>query len=305
MAMRRLPPLSAVRVFEAAARHQNFTQAATELGMTQAAVSYQIRLLEQRLGVPLFVRAKGRVSLTAPGLRIAADVSRAFDVLDGAFATLRTEDDSRLVITSSYTFANTWLAWRIGAFQMAHPETAVRLKTEDSLVDFASSDVDVGIRTGLGEWPGLNAELLFRVDFTPMCSPGFLAGHGGHLKPEDLLHLPLIGPDDPWWAQWLSEAGVDIQDQPPRRGIRLGYQTHEGNAAMGGQGMALLTPFFWRNDVAEGRLVRPFAQVSRRDWGYWVVYPEQRRLVPKIRQFRDWLLTEVRRDLDALAVAGK
>ena len=301
--MRRLPPLSAVRVFESAARHENFTAAAGELGMTQAAVSYQIRLLEERLGVALFTRSKGRVILTDVGRRTAAESSRAFDVLDGAFAALRAEDESKLTITSSYTFANTWLAWRLGSFQMAHPDMAVRLLTDDSLVDFASSEVDVGVRTGMGEWPGLCADLLFTIDFTPMCSPEFLARHGGSLQPEDLPGLPLIGADDPWWAAWLSEAGVDISDQPPRRGIRLGYQAHEGHAAMAGQGVAMLTPFFWRNDVAEGRLVRPFAQVSTRDWGYWFVYPEHRRVVPKVSRFREWLLKAVKRDLVALAAA--
>ena len=301
--MRRLPPLAAVRAFEAAARHENFTQAAAELGMTQAAISYQIRLLEERLGVPLFRRERRRVVLTDAGRRLAAVAGRAFDALDGAFAAIRAEDEGMLTITTSYTFANTWFAWRLGAFQLANPEMAVRLLTDDSLADFAGEEGDVGVRTGLGEWPGLAADLLFRVNFTPMCSPAFLAEHGGTLRPEQLLELPRIGPDDPWWETWLKDAGVAVPEQQAPRGIRLGYQAHEGAAAMAGQGIAMLTPFFWRNDLAEGRLVRPFAQLSTRGWGYWLVYAEHRRLVPKIRRFRDWLLAEVARDLAALGAS--
>lgn len=300
--MRQIPPLPAVRVFEAAARHENFTRAGAELGMTQAAVSYQIRLLEERLGVALFRREKKKVLLTEPGRRASAEVSRAMDLLDSAFSALRAEDEGTLTVTTSYTFANTWFAWRLGAFQMTHPEMAVRMLTDDAVVDFAGSDVDVGVRTGQGDWPGLESELLFRVDFTPMCSPEFLERHGGSLKPTDLLEVPLIGPQDPWWAHWMREAGVDVPEGPPRPGVRLGYQAHEGFAAMAGQGVAMLTPFFWRNDIAEGRLVRPFGQVSSRGWGYWLVYAEHRRLVPKIKRFRDWLLAEVARDLKQLAV---
>lgn len=302
-AMRRLPPLASVRVFEAAARHENFTKAAAELGMTQAAVSYQIRLLEERLGLPLFRREKRRVMLTDPGRRVATEVGRAFDTLDGAFASLRAEDEGTLTVTSSYTFANTWLAWRLGAFQMANPEMALRMLTDDALADFASEEVDVGIRTGMGSWPGLSADLLFRINFTPMCSPAFLAQHGGDaLTPADLVRLPRIGPEDPWWPLWLRDAGVEITDDDlPRRGIRLGFQANEGHAAMAGQGMAMLTPFFWRNDLAEGRLVRPFRQLSTRGWGYWLVHAENRRMVPKIKRFREWLLAEVKRDLEALA----
>ena len=299
--MRQIPPLPAVRVFEAAARHENFTSAAAELGMTQAAVSYQIRLLEERLGVPLFVRSKRRVSLTDAGRTTAQQVSRAFDTLDGAFARLRSEDEAMLTISTSQTFANTWFAWRLGGFQMAHPNMGVRLVATDDLADFVTDDVDVAVRAGReAVWPGLEAELLFRVNFTPMCSPDFLARHGGALEPADLLRLPLISPQDDWWGHWLREAGVDVPDGPIRPGIRLDSQAHEGNAAIAGQGVAMLTPFFWRMDLAQGRLVRPFAQLSSRGYGYWLVYPEHRRNVAKIKRFRDWLRAEVEGDLQTL-----
>lgn len=299
LAMRSLPPLASVRVFEAAARHENFTSAAAELGMTQAAVSYQVKLLEERLGLKLFRREGRGVVLTEPGRRAAREVSAAFDGLDAAFAGLRTEDESVLTVSTTDTFANTWLAWRLGGFQMRYPDMAVRLVASDRLVDFAADDVDVVVRAGVdaAAWPGLSADKLVDVHFTPMCSPGFLARHGGTLTPADLLNLNRISPQDPWWSHWLREAGVTVPDGPIRGGIRLDSQSHEGNAAIAGQGVAILTPFFWRYDLAEGRLVRPFGQVSSRGYAYWLACPDHRRKVPKIKRFREWLLAEVAEEL--------
>ena len=218
--MRRLPPLAAVRVFEAAARHENFTAAANELGMTQAAVSYQVKLLEERLGAPLFRREKRRVVLTDAGRKAAPQITRAFDAIDAAFGAIRADDEAVLTVSTSNTFANTWLAWRLGSFQMNHPEMAVRLLTSDALADFVSDDVDVAIRAGLGGWDDLHEELLIRIDFTPMCSPGFLRRHGP-FTPEDMLRVPQISPHDPWWPFWLREAGVEVPEGPPRVGVRL------------------------------------------------------------------------------------
>ena len=293
--MRRLPPLSAIRVFEAAARLGNFTRAAEELGMTQAAVSYQMKLLEERLGAPLFRRDGRRVALTDAGARAAPQVSRAFDAIDSAFARVRAEEEGLLVISTSNTFANAWLAWRLGSFQMRHPEMAVRLDANDAIADLESGEVDCAIRAGRGNWPGMAEDLLLRIDFTPMVSPAFLDRHGP-ISPHDLLHLPLISPHDPWWSVWLREAGVDVPEGPPRPGVRMDSQAHEGHAAIASQGVAMLTPFFWRNDLAEKRLVRPFDQVSTRGYAYWFVVPEGRRQVPKIKRFREWLLDEIGRE---------
>ena len=293
--MRHLPPLAAVRVFEAAARHQNFTTAAAELGMTQAAVSYQIRLLEERLGTPLFVRERRRVRLTDVGARAAAQLTPAFDAIDAAFAMVRAEDASVLTISTTHTFASTVLAWCLGAFQVAHPEMAVRMTTGDALVDFAVDEADVAIRVGLGGWPGLAQDRLMAVDYTPMCSPAFLARNGGTIAVADLLHLPLVSPHDHWWSNWLAEAGVPIVEGALRTGVRLDTQANEGHAAMAGQGVAMLTPFLWRNDMAEGRLVRLFDQASSDGHAYWLVYPEHRRRVAKIARFRAWLLAEMAR----------
>ncbi|HTI31887.1 MAG TPA: LysR substrate-binding domain-containing protein [Sphingomonas sp.] len=291
--MRQLPPLAAVRAFEAAARHQNFTSAANELNMTQAAVSYQVKLLEERVGTTLFKRERGRVLLTEAGRAVADDVTRAFDLIDGGFGRLRRDLGATLTISTTMTFANTWLAWQLGSFQLANPELAVRLEADATLVDFANSNADVAIRSGHGDWPGLHADLLLRVEFTPMCSPGFLERHGGRLNPADLLNVPLIGADDPWWPYWLGEAGVNVAPGDIRAGVRLDSQASEGHAAMAGQGVAMLTPFFWRNDMAEGRLVQLFDQVSTRGFGYWLVVLEARRHLPKVRRFRDWLLATI------------
>src|SRR5688500_1255685 len=307
--MRQLPPLSAVRVFAAAARHEHFTAAADELGMTQAAVSYQIRALEDRVGAKLFERSKGRVKLTDAGRRLVAPLTDAFDRMDAAFTALRTEDENLLSISTTSTFANTWLAWRIGGFQMEHPQLAVKLDANNSLVDFAAADVDVAIRAGEGQWPGLDATRLFEIDYTPICSPWFLeqwkAEHGGReMEPADLVDLPRVSANDPWLDHWLRERGVEVPDRPPRPGIQLDSQTAEGTAAMAGRGIAMLTPFFWRYDLTEGRLARPFKEVSSRGWGYWLVCPEHRRHTPKIKRFCEWLLPTARADHEAAATAG-
>lgn len=307
--MRKLPPLAAVRVFEAAARHEHFTAAAEELGMTQAAVSYQIRSLEDRVGAKLFERSKGRVRLTDAGRRLVLPLTDAFDRMDAAFAALRAEDESLLTISTTQTFANAWLVWRIGAFQVSHPDMAVRLDTSQQLVDFAREDIDLAVRAGAGQWPGLVAEPLIPIDYTPMCSPDFLAEQekrlGRPLEPADLLTLPLIGKgDDPWWIDWLRKAGVPEPHQRPSPGILLDSQASEGHAAMAGQGVALLTPFFWRNDLNDGWLVRPFELVTTFHFGYWLVYPEHRRHTPKIKRFREWLLPLVQEDQAAVGDVG-
>ena len=293
--MRRLPPLAAIRAFEAAARTENFTAAAAELGMTQAAVSYQVKSLEERLGAPLFVRERGRVRLTPLGTRLLPSLSSAFDTIETAFASHRQEDESLLTVTTTHTFANTWLAWRLGAFQMEHPDLAVRLSTSNEVIDLRSGDTDVAIRAGVGDWDGLEKHKLFDVDFTPMASPCCMAEarktFGADFAPADLLHLPLISPQDSWWEQWFKDWGVETDGRPqPRGGLRLDNQANEGHAAMGGQGFALMSPFLWVNDIDQGRLVAPFAdKLSRRGWSYWLVYPTERRLLPKIKRFREWL----------------
>ena len=295
--MRKLPPMSTVRVFEAAARTENFTAAAAELGMTQAAVSYQVKALEERLGAALFLREKGRAKLTPLGQRLLPQLSQAFDAIEAAFASHKAEDESLLTVTTTHTFANTWLAWTLGGFQMEHPDLAVRMTTSNGIVDLRSGEADLAIRAGLGNWPGLETHKLMESDFTPMASPGCIEKVerelGRKLEPADLLNMPLIGPGDEWWMRWFADAGVPPDQQPSRRGIRLDSQANEGHAAMGGQGFALLTPFLWRGDVAQGRLVQPFERTSTAGYAYWLAYPPERRMVPKVKRFREWLLAEM------------
>ena len=143
--------------------------------MTQAAVSYQVKSLEERMGAPLFVREKGRVRLTPLGARLLPALSNAFDTLEAAFASHREEDESLLTITTTHTFANTWLAWRLGAFQIDHPDLAVRMTTSNDLIDLRSGDADVAIRAGRGDWEGLEHHELFKSSFTPMASPACVA----------------------------------------------------------------------------------------------------------------------------------
>src|SRR5690348_9976365 len=305
--MRRLPPLAAIRAFEAAARTENFTAAAAELGMTQAAVSYQVKSLEERMGAPLFVREKGRVRLTALGTRLLPALSSAFDTIEAAFASHREEDESLLTITTTHTFANTWLAWRLGAFQIAHPELAVRMTTSNELTDLRSGEADVAIRAGRGDWEGLEHYELFKSSFTPMASPECVAEIeaelGRKLEPSDLPRQHLINPSDDWWMQWFADNGVPTDDAVFRRpGVRLDSQADEGHAAMAGQGFALLTPLLWKGDVAAGRLCAPFPdRISTRGWAYWLVFPSERRTIPKVRRFREWLVAEME---SALAELG-
>jgi LysR family transcriptional regulator, glycine cleavage system transcriptional activator len=298
-AMSKLPPLTAIRAFEAAARLGSFTKAAQELGMTQAAISYQVKLLEDRVGAPLFLREPRRVVLSEIGKRLAPQVSEAFQRLGAAFAALRETTSGVLSITAVHTFATNWLVPRLGAFQLAHPDIAVRLEVSSRNVDFAREEFDVGIRGGNGAWPGLKAHRLLAGEFTPLLSPALLARAGPLESPADLLRLPRLDIDDEWWRRWFELAGVP--DVSPPTGGTLGgtltveVQSMAGTAAIAGQGVAILMPAFFTADIAAGRLVQPFDLVATDAHSYWLVYPEERRNTPKIRAFCNWILAEVER----------
>ena len=265
--------------------------------MTQAAVSYQVKLLEERLGAALFVREKGRARLTPLGGRLLPPLTRAFDAIEAAFAAHREDDEGLLTVATTFTFANTWLAWRLGAFQVEHPDLAVRLATANKLVDLKAGEADVAIRAGAQPTEGLDNFELMKVDFSPMCAPSFLNLIEGQLgrpiEPGDLPNVPLISSEDPWWDAWFAAAGVEGANRPRRAGLRLDSQADEGHAAMGGQGFVLLTPAFWRNDVRDGRLVQPFELTATAGFRYWLAIAPERRQVPKIKRFREWLLGQV------------
>lgn len=288
-----LPPLSAIRVFESAARHASFTRAAEELGMTQAAVSYQIKILEERVGAPLFLRRPRQVELTDIGRRLAPALTEAFETMRGAFASLRADMEGVLTISVLATFAANWLVHRLGSFQMRFPSLAVRLETSDQLIDFATVNVDVAIRSGKGHWPGLEAHELIKAEFTPMLNPALAESVGGIHEPADLLKLKAIDASDPWWKIWYAAAGIDNPQIQGNTQNRFGAQHLEGRAAAAGQGVGILTPAFHRLEIASGQLIQPFDLVCDNGLAYWLAYPKSRRNAPKIRAFREWILSEL------------
>lgn len=290
-----LPPLAAIRAFEAAARLLSFTRAAEELAMTQAAVSYQIKVLEERVGQPLFIRKPRQVELTETGRALAISSTEAFRILAESYEQARTGGQGTLSISTIPTFAANWFALHLGSFHVAHPSIAVRLETANRMVDFAQENIDIGIRTGgKGVWPGLVSHRLFMADFTPMLSPALAASIGGVKKPADLLKLPILDAGDPWWTAWFDLAGIDARENlAARTRSQLGSQAFEGRAAVAGVGVAILTRELFAAELASGSLVAPFDIVGNDGHAYWMVYQEARRNVPKIRAFRDWMLAEI------------
>ena len=301
----RLPPLNTLRVFDAVVRHMSFTRAASELGMTQAAVSYQIKLLEDRIGAPLFQRLTRKLVLTDAGQRLAPVVADIFLRLRAVFGSFSSRNDGILAISSVITFTTNWLVPRIGKFQMAWPEIAVRMETDSRLVDFAREEFDIGIRGGRlarGIWPGLASDLLMSVDLMAFCTPELLAQYGPVSAPADLLKMPLIGefnPDRPHpdgieadWRSWFQAAGEPTIEIPPLKS-RFATQQLEAAAALTGQGVALLTPEFFRAEIDSGRLI-PLSPVRVRDVeSYYLVCLASRREMPKIKAFREWIQQEL------------
>jgi LysR family glycine cleavage system transcriptional activator len=294
----RLPPLAAIRAFEAAGRHENFSRAAEELGMTQAAISYQIRQLEDRVGKPLFVREKGRVRLSDSGRRLLPALSSGFAGIADAFDGLREEDEDVLSVNTSVSMGGTWLSSRIGRFQLRHPDLAVKISLDNERIDFGLGGIDAAIRTGYGEWDGLRADFLFRQHFAPICAPSFLE-HNTIERPEDLLRAERLGPNDSLWTGWFAAAGIG-EPPPPRRGIVLDSQLQEANTMLSGFGIAMMTPLFWKADLESGRLVQPFATLYLPGTAQYLVHPASRAGVRKIERFREWLHAEIAADRDFL-----
>lgn len=285
-----LPPLAAIRAFEAVARHLSFTRAAEELGMTQAAVSYQIRILEERIGVPLFLRKPRQIALSETGATLFPPVRQAFELMREAFADTRGKVDNLLTISSVQTFASNWLAQNLGLFQIACPDIAVRLDTSSDMVDLIDGEVDIGIRSLPGpQGQGLVSHLLVKADFSPLLSPA-LAATIDLQSPADLLRLPILDARDDWFNQWFAAAGVHDYSAEGRSGLMMGVQGLLGTAAMAGRGVAMLTPAFFREELASGRLIQPFPLLATAGHGYYLVYAESRRNALKIRLFRDWML---------------
>jgi len=286
-------PLSSIRVFEAAARLNSFTRAAEELGMTQAAVSWQIKALETRLGISLFRRLPREVRPTEPGERLSRAATEAMTLLRRAFAEVTEADHGVLSITTLTTLATQWLAPRLGAFQLANPGLAVRLDTSPRILNLAQENMDIAIRAGDGQWPGVEAALLMPSVFTPLCSPE-MCGGANLSTPADLLDAPRVGAEAEW-AAWFASAGVATTTRPASR-LQADIQGLEVAAALGGQGVALGSPILYAREIAAGLLVRPFPQTVKLSMGYWLAWPEDRRRSRKIASFRDWVLAEAAAD---------
>jgi LysR family transcriptional regulator, glycine cleavage system transcriptional activator len=305
MKLSRQIPLNTLRVFESVARLMSFTKAGQELGMTQTAVSYQIKLLEETLDQPLFLRRPRQIEFTEAGSRLAPRVAEAFGLIETALSDVRATRDETLTINTTPTFAAHWLARRIGNFQLKMPHIAVRLITSTSMANPDSDAGDVFIRYGQGVWSGMEAHHLMDVDFTPMLSPRLLEYVGPLKTPRDLLKCKIIDPGDPWWRHWFDAAGVSETDLDRRPRNLFGSQTLEASSAIAGHGVAILTPAFYREDLSSGRLVMPFSLVCNDEAGYWFAFAESRRNQAKIKAFRDWILRDIADDDDLKPLVAK
>ena len=294
MDLRQLPALNAIKSFEAAARHESFSRAADELFVTHGAVSHQIRALEEELGVKLFIRDGKRVRLTDIGRRYAAQVRHALISLAEATREIRAGDrDRRLVVSMLSSFAARWVTPRIGSFIEANPQWDLELQSTNALTDFARDDVDVAIRFGYGNYPGLHAELLLEEIFFPACSPTF---RGGDLPktPADLANVPLLRSDDEHWRIWFDAAGLN--DWPePKRGVLYQDSSNLLQAAIDGQGVALTRRSLAMPEVAAGRLVRLFDIDGPSPWQYFFICTPQMLETPRVKAFRNWVFDEVAR----------
>jgi LysR family transcriptional regulator, glycine cleavage system transcriptional activator len=303
---RRLPPLAALRAFEAAARHLSFTRAGKELHVTQTAISHQIRALEDLLGVRLFRRLPRGLALTEEAQRYLPAVREAFDRLDAATDELITARAGGPVTASVVpSFAARWLVPRLGRFRAAHPEIDLLISASLHLVDFARENVDLGIRMGRGHYPGLRVDRLFGEALMPVCSPALLEGSQPLRRPEDLRqHILLHDDDHTGWQLWLELAGVEGVD--PRRGPIFTDSGMVVQAAVEGQGVALARLALAAWDLATGRLTRPFDVSMPSDLAYYLVCPEATAERPRIAAVRAWLLAEAAayaRELERLAPA--
>ena len=298
---RRLPPLGALRAFEAAARHESFAKAADELAVTPAAVSQQIRQLEADLGVSLFRRLPRGLVLTQAGRSALPELGQAFAHLARAVEGVRGGSlVGPLVVSVIPSFAGRWLVPRLGAFVAAYPEIEITVRAEIRNVDFAREDVDVGIRYGKGIYPGLETRLLLTEYVSPVCAPGLLAGERPLRKLDDLRHHTLLhdrqlSSQEPslYWPTWLRDFGVDGWDYD--RGPGFTDSLMMLAACERGLGVALGRGGLCADELASGKLVRPFTQSRPADYAYYVVVPEGHGTAPRVRAFLAWLEAEAAR----------
>jgi LysR family transcriptional regulator, glycine cleavage system transcriptional activator len=293
-----LPPLGALRAFEAAARHMSFSRAAAELHVTPAAVSHQIHTLEQDLGVKLFHRLNRSIELTASAQVLLPGLSEAFAGIQSSVVRLRAHNDTgTLTVTASPSFAAKWLVLRLHRFQEQCPQIDVRISATDDVVDLGKGDFDLAIRYGTGNYPGLAVELLLKNEVFPACSPQLLAAGPPLRTPQDLSAHALIhdqaierDPLVPTWPMWLKAAGV--KDVPATSGLRFNNIHLALDAAIAGHGVVLAYSAIAAADLAAGRLVRLFSLALPDQFAYYIVTASGALERPKVKAFRNWLRRE-------------
>jgi LysR family transcriptional regulator, glycine cleavage system transcriptional activator len=298
--MRRLPPLNALRAFEAAARHMSFSKAAEELNVTPAAISQQIRALEDIAGVKLFRRLTRSLLLTDAGQIALPAMTEGLDRLaEGYRAMRRQEEAGVLTVSVAPSLGAKWLVPRLERFRARHPEFDIRIDASDRLVDFHRGDVDLAIRYGAGEYEGLTAHCLMSEFAAPVCSPALMQGAHQLRRPADLRHHTLLHSQwrmqhafAPNWRMWLKAAG--LTDIDAEHGPRFSEDNLVIQAAIAGQGVALVGQAVAAADLRAGLLVHPFGPPTRERhaYCYYVVYPDADADRPKVRAFTNWVLEE-------------
>ncbi len=313
----RLPPLNALRAFEAAARHLSFSKAAEELFVTPAAISHQIKALEEHLGVQLFRRLSRSLALTEAAQNCLPKLREGFDCLAGSVEVLREQEDSGILTASMPpALAAKWLVPRLDNFMLAHPEIEMRIAASSGLIDanggsndpmdLRRDDVDIAIRFGNGDYPGYHVERMLSLRSTLLCSPRLLKGRHPLRAPADLRHHTLLHSKSVFgyasgalWRLWLARAGVE--DIDVERGPWFSDTSLAIEAALDGQGATIAPPLLMLGDIVAGRLVMPFDVTVPLDYAYWIVCPEHAARQPKIVAFSEWLHEEVRNDEAMLA----
>jgi LysR family glycine cleavage system transcriptional activator len=290
-----LPPLNALRAFEAAARHLSMKEAAAELSVTPGAVSQLVRGLEARVGIELFRRGNRSLVLTEAGQSYFAPIRHAFRQIGEATRRLRALPNAGvLTVSAPPAFAASWLVPRLGRFRARHADIELNVTTTRGLANFAADGVDVAIRHGLGRYPGLRCDRIAGIAMIPVCSPRLLASLPERpRRPADLLGLPLLHDlERQDWALWFQGQGVADIGHTVSSGISFDDQMLLIRAAESHQGIALVTETLARPELERGGLVRVLDVAWRQEFAYWLVCPRATAEQPKTVAFRDWLISE-------------
>jgi len=302
--MRKIPPVNAIKAFEAACRHMQFQLAAEELGVTPAALSYQIRQLEEHLGIKLFNRLNRSVELTREGRILAPGVTDAFEKLEDSFALLSPEEDSTLVISTGPAFSAKWLAPRLHAYLEEHPDIDFRLSANLKLTDFSRDNVDAVIRFGAGNYPDLFVEPLFQEIATPLISPR-LFEETGEKADESLFKKVTLVHDESLkflqagqWETWLNGMGYTSVDA--NRGMHFSHADHCIEAAVDGNGIVMARLGFAFREINAGRLIAPFKEAISAKGGFYFCCPKENLEKEKVLRFLAWLRDEASDQAEAV-----